>query len=93
MRWVVEHRTLTGHKPVRVDLPVIHNSAHLPDIAIALTLLQEDKVGRSDEDMLAELAFGVDNRLTLQFIVHRDKALCNGLLIYLHRLFNTTLFS
>ena len=65
MRWVVEHRTLTGHKPVRVYLPMVHKSAHLSDIAIALTLLQEDKVRRSYEDVLAELALGVDDRLVL----------------------------
>lgn len=65
MRWVVEHRTLTGHKPVRVDFPMVDQSTHLPDIAIALPFLQEDKVGRSYEDVLAELALGVDDRLVL----------------------------
>ena len=65
MRWVVEHRTATGHKPVRVYLPMVDQSAHLPDIARALPFLKEDKVGRSYEDMLAELALGIDDRLVL----------------------------
>ena len=64
-RWVVEHRTATGHEPGRVDAPIVDQGTYLPEVALALASLNDSEVRRSDLYMFAELALGVDDTLLL----------------------------